>query len=94
MDNETLRIINVYRSFKPMKGLSQKDKLRHQFQILRAAYSSRSIILSNFNLDLNRLEDNNIAFKNYFEDMITILGDVVLEHIKTSSHGLGLLKTL
>jgi hypothetical protein len=83
IDKETHRIINVYWSYKPPNGISQREMFRHQLQIIRAAYINRAILLCNFNLDLNRFEDPSYVLSNYFEEMNTILGDVVLEQLIT-----------
>ncbi len=83
MANEPLRIINMYRSFNPPNGMPQREMFRLQLERIRAAYTTRTIVMGDFNLDINRIDDMNYAFKNYFDDMNLAFSDLILEQLIT-----------
>jgi hypothetical protein len=39
--------------------------------------------MGDFNLDINRIDDMNYAFKNYFDDMNIAFSDLILEQLIT-----------
>ena len=83
--DDNWRIINLYRSFSPQNITTQREKFRQQLQIIKSIINSKTILLGDFNLDLNRRFEVNYAYKNYFEDFEEILGDneVYLSFIKS-----------
>jgi hypothetical protein len=83
MANEPLRLININRSFNPPNGMPQREMFRLQLERIRAAYTTRTIVMGDFILDINRIDDMNYAFKNYFDDMNLAFSDLILEQLIT-----------
>ena len=55
------RIITLYRSFRPPDGLSQLEFFRKQIGIVEKSITIRTIVLGDFNLDVNKQFMQNYA---------------------------------
>ena len=55
---KTVRIINMYRSFRPQGLLSPNEIFSKQLDIIRKAMSPECIVLGDFNLDVRRYLSN------------------------------------
>ena len=62
------RIINVYRSFNPQNNVNARVKFCYQLELIRSALDVNCVILGDFNLDYNKIYDDNYACKNLFGD--------------------------
>ena len=69
MGSSQCRIINIYRSFSPQHGVSQRDKFNTQLDLIGLAITPKTIILGDFNLDLAKSKNPDYSLKNYFNDM-------------------------
>ena len=59
-DKSKTRIINVYRSFSPEGGISQRDKFKYQLSIIKKSFHNvNCILLRDFNLNSARCNDVN-----------------------------------
>ena len=45
------RIINLYRSFNPQNGVSQRGKFKHQLSLIKESFTNKTILLGDFNLN-------------------------------------------
>ena len=63
------RIINVYRSFNPQGGMTQREKFLYQLQLIKNAIIEGTIVLGDFNVDDGKRLDPNYAHSNYFDDI-------------------------
>ena len=61
-----LRIINIYRSFNPQGGVTQREKFKYQLQLIKEAMTENIIIIGDFNIDDGKRLDTNYACYNYF----------------------------
>ena len=68
------RIINVYRSFNPPGGITQRAMFSKQLQLIKTAIeenqSVRPIVLGDFNLDENKKYLNDYSHRLYYEELI------------------------
>ena len=65
---EDVRIINIRRSFNPQNNVTPRDKFKYQIQVMKEAMTSNVIIVSDFNLDYEKVHNDNYAHKNLFND--------------------------
>ena len=69
------RLINIYRSFNPPNGVTQKNAFDGQLSVIKTSLTNcpnRSpIIMGNFNLDMRKKNLNDYSFKNYFKSLDT-----------------------
>ena len=75
-----MRLVNLYRPFK-LKGLEEFNFFINQIQHLDKLITERTIIMDDFNLDLNKLELDNYTRKIYFEAMTNVLGHQNLDQL-------------
>ena len=68
LGSSTTRIINVYRSFNPQNGISQREKFKYQLSIIKEAFTKGTIILGDFNLDYFKKHSVNYTSSRMFED--------------------------
>ena len=70
------RLINIYRSFAPQNGISQRDKFKYQLTLIKNAICNMNcILLGDFNLNYTRRHDVNYSHAKYFEDFDDVLYD-------------------
>jgi endonuclease/exonuclease/phosphatase family metal-dependent hydrolase len=69
MGPSPLRIINMYRCFKPQNNISAMEFFKHQVELIHSAYNDNTIILGDINLDWAKKGQRNYQFQNYFEYM-------------------------
>ena len=73
------RLINVYRSFSPQNGVSQREKFRYQLSLINTAMKTLSCVLvGDFNLNYARKEDIFYSHARYFDDFEFILSNMNL----------------
>ena len=51
--SKTVRIINLYRSFRPNDGISPESLFNSQLDLVKRSLSKNCILMGDFNLDLN-----------------------------------------
>ena len=68
-DPNKTRIINIYRPFNPVNGMTQKDFFEAQLAIIKDNFTTNSIILGDFNLDQSKILDHTYSHKNYFTSL-------------------------
>ena len=78
LGSSTTRIINVYRSFNPQNGISQREKFKYQLSIIKEAFTKGTIILGDFNLDYFKKHSVNYTSSRMFEDFEEKLSDLDL----------------
>jgi hypothetical protein len=71
----TLRIINIYRCFKPQNETLPLEFFKYQIDLIHAAYDNNTIVLGDINLDWAKKDTINYQFKNYFDYMDAKLSD-------------------
>ena len=72
------RIINVYRSFNPQNGESQREKFKYQLSLIKKAFVKGTILLGDFNLDFLKKHCINYANRNLLDDFDDVLSDLNL----------------
>ena len=73
------RLINVYRSFAPQNGVSEREKFMYQVSLINTAVSNVScILLGDFNLNYAMKNNSNYSRARYFEDFDNVLSDANL----------------
>ena len=75
------RIINVYRSFNPQNGQSQRNKFKYQLSLIREAFVKGTILLGDFNIDYQKKHCVNYSSGSLFEDFEEILSHLNLIQI-------------
>ena len=74
------RIINLYRPFYPIDA-TERDFFTMQLNILNINVSTNTVILGDFNLDLNKMNDNSYGKKLNFNSFNNTLGHHRLEQM-------------
>ena len=64
-----VRIINIYRSFNPQNGISQRTKFQLQLNLISNAINGKVILLGDFNLDDSKRYSIDYNLKNMFLDL-------------------------
>ena len=64
MGKSKCRIINLYRSFSPQNGESQRDKFNAQLELINLATTPETILIGGFNLDLGKSQDVNYSLNS------------------------------
>ena len=72
------RIINLYRSFNPQNGVSQRGKFKYQVSLIRKSFVNKTILQGDFNLDYGKKHCINYANRNLFEDFEESLSELYL----------------
>ena len=73
------RLINVYRSFSPQNGVSQREKFRYQLLLINAAMKTLGCVLvGDFNLNYALKDDIYYSHARYFDDFEFVLSDMNL----------------
>ena len=71
-----IRLINVYRSFAPQSGVSQREKFKYQLLLIKNALRNKNcMLLGDFNLNYVKKNDVNYSHVRYFDDFDELLGD-------------------
>ena len=81
IEPSNLRIINIYRSFNPPTPHTPRSFFSYQISLVKAACTSSSIVLGDFNLDWRMKGIHSYHFKNYFRELDTELADFNLTQI-------------
>ena len=77
-DSNNTRIINVYRPFNPVNGLSQKDFFEAQLALIKENTNANTIIMGYFNLDQSKIFELSYSHKNYFISLNEVLSALTL----------------
>ena len=80
-DQLKTRIINIYRSFNPPHGHTQRNLFENQIKILKEATNPQTIILGDFNLDYNKQFDLHYSHKHYFVLLNSLINEKNLYQI-------------
>ena len=64
-----VRIINIYRSFNPQNGVSQRTKFQLQLSLISNAINDNEILLGDFNLDDSKRYNIDNNLKDMFSDL-------------------------
>ena len=75
---ETVRIINLYRSFAPTNGRTVRENFTYQLELIRLAWMPGTILLGDFNLKWVKRFDHRYQCKQYFEEFERVLGHLAL----------------
>ena len=67
------RLINIYRNFNPQDNVNARAKFRYQLELIKAAMTSKCVIVGDFNMDYAKIFDDNYNNKNLFQDFEDIL---------------------
>ena len=62
------RIINIYRCFNPQEGITPREKFKTQLKLIKNAMIPNTIVLGDFNLDYDKIYNDNYAHKLMFDD--------------------------
>ena len=62
------RLINIYRSFNPQNNVNTREKFKYQLQLIKGAMTSDTLLIGDFNLNYEKVHDDNYAYKNMFVD--------------------------
>ena len=62
-DTNKTRIINIYRPFNPVNGMTQKDFFEALLTIIKENTNANTIIMGNFNLDQSKIMDLSYSHK-------------------------------
>lgn len=81
IEPKNLRVINIYRCFNPPTMHSPKTFFSYQVSLIKAACTSSTIVLGDFNLDWRMKGLHSYPFKNYFRELDTELADFNLTQI-------------
>jgi hypothetical protein len=65
--HKKLRIINIYRPFNPQNTVPPREFFVYQMELIRIASNNNTVVLGDFNLDLNKKGLQNYPFTSYFE---------------------------
>ena len=72
---KTVRIINIYRSFKPLNNVNQRIKFQTQLNVIKNSMTKNTIVLGDFNLDDSKRYNIDYPYKNLFLDFDETLSD-------------------
>ena len=73
------RVINVYRSFAPQNGNSERRNFQNQLTLIESAIHVENVILlGDFNLNYAKKNDIGYKYDNFFDDFDEVLGNVNL----------------
>jgi hypothetical protein len=76
-----MRIISIYRSFRPQENITAREKFKYQLDLIKASATIKCIILGDFNIDHSRKYDVSYANKQLFADF-----DDKLSHLGLFQH--------
>ena len=77
-----LRIISIYRSFRPQENITAREKFEYQLTLIAACITKNCIVLGDFNLDHSKRFDVSYANKQLFADFDKILSHLMLfQHV-------------
>ena len=73
--SEVKRIINVYRCFNPEGNYTAREKFKSQLNVIKNAMIPKTVILGDFNIDYDKIFNDNYAHKNLFDDFDEMLAE-------------------
>ena len=68
-------IINVYRCFNLEGNFTAREKFKSQLHLIKDAIKPKTVILGDFNIDYDKIFDDNYTHKNLFDDFEEILSE-------------------
>ena len=81
-----LRIITIYRSFKPQDNTTPREKFEMQLNLIKNSITSNCVILGDFNIDYSKKFDTSYASKQLFSDFESNLSHFGLfQHVDFST---------
>ena len=66
--HKNLRIISIYRTFKPQENITAREKFNYQLNLIKIALTPESILLGDFNIDDAKRFEVNYTNRNLFCD--------------------------
>ncbi len=69
MGPASIRIINIYRCFKPQNNISAMDLFKYQMDLIHSAYNENTVVLGDINLDWAKKGQKSYQFQKYFDYM-------------------------
>ena len=88
LQENTRRLINVYRSFNPQEGVNQRTKFKYQLELIKKAMSKNTVLLGDFNIDDCKRYSIDYPLKELFmdfDDALAVFGLIQLVKFKTWS---------
>ena len=77
-----LRVISIYRTFKPQDNITAREKFEQQLKLIRHAATKNFIVIGDFNIDYAKKFDVTYANKQLFADFETHLAHLGLyQHV-------------
>ena len=74
LSHKPIRIINVYRSFRPQGGISPEAFFLAQLDVIKKALTKNCFVMGDFNLDVNKEARSDYAYKvpfSHLSDFVT-----------------------
>ena len=76
-----VRLINIYRSFRPQENITAREKFKYQLGLIKDAMNSNTILVGDFNIDYFKKFDVDYVHKNLFRDFDESLSDFGLAQL-------------
>ena len=73
--HKKVRIISIYRTFKPQENSTARDKFNYQLDLIKIALSPETVLLGDFNIDDAKRFEVNYSNRNLFCDFEEKLSD-------------------
>jgi hypothetical protein len=73
---KNLRVINIYRPFNPQNGYSPRDFFRYQMDLIKQSFTSNTVLLGDFNLDIAKKGAKTYRLRAYFDCIDLALGEL------------------
>jgi hypothetical protein len=81
IQNKPVRLINIYRSFRPQDNVTPREKFKYQLGLVKNAMNLSTILVGDFNIDYNKKFDVNYVHKNLFADFDETLSNFGLAQL-------------
>ena len=81
LQDKHIRIVNLYRAFKPQNNVSPRNKFQYQLELIKNMMCANIIILGDFNLDESKKFNVDYVHRNLFQDLNETLADFDLLQI-------------
>jgi exonuclease III len=80
-ETKPVRLINIYRSFKPQENITPREKFKYQLSLIKKALTPGTILVGDFNIDFFFKFDVDYVHKNLFADFDEALSDFGLAQL-------------
>jgi len=81
IETKPVRLINIYRSFRPQENVSPREKFKYQLSLIKKAITPITILVGDFNVDYLKKFDVDYVHRNLFADFDEALSDFGLEQM-------------